>query len=185
MKEHRMAIDYQWVVMRCAGKETVPLATKLTSNGVSVYAPYRSVRIRVPRTHKHVIKDCPILPSFLFIPATQEDDARGLLDREAGVMVIRASKVMVSNTEMDRMKAEISARMPVRRGVPKPSVPPAHRGAPPADFSVGDRARVALGPFKGYTARVVGLKTDEVELEFEDFPGRVCFSTFLLAPYQA
>lgn len=167
-----------WSVLRCAGKETLTLADKLRDNGVEVFAPKHTVRVRLPRSHKYVMKDYPVLPSFLFLPCSQLALALQTVDRDAGQMIIRGEFVTITEIEVDHMRQEIQRRLPN----PKPKVKRAKPivTGPPPEFKAGELVEVSMGPFIGRTAKVLWAAHDGVRVEFEDFSGHVSFSAFLL-----
>lgn len=180
----------EWVVMRCASKETVPLAKALEASGLEVFAPYIQRRMRKPRSHSYIIKEVPVLSTFLFIPGHDIDQAKEQLGKEAAQMAISGVPVIIRGYEVDRMRLEVRNRISLvkqskaqrakKQNEIEFPIPPKR-----PEFKVGAKAKINSGVMRGFIVTVVSTYGDVVEAAFEKFPGNAQLSTFLLDPYEA
>lgn len=60
-----------WVVLRCAGASTLPLARSLGEAGFEVWTPTETVTKRVPRTNVKRRITLPVMPGYLFADRAQ------------------------------------------------------------------------------------------------------------------
>lgn len=63
-----------WIILRCAGRNTLPLADRLDRDGFGVWTPRYTERKRLPRGKGRAEATAPLMPSFVFAQAGRLDD---------------------------------------------------------------------------------------------------------------
>lgn len=56
----------KWCILRCAGRQTLPLAASLAEDGYEVWTPVETVTKRVPRMNARREVRLPIMASYIF-----------------------------------------------------------------------------------------------------------------------
>lgn len=73
----------RWIILRCSGPRTLKLAASLTTAGIEAWTPTTVVRKRLAKQKNPRELPAPILPTFVFAPAS----------RLAGLLVASAAPV--------------------------------------------------------------------------------------------
>jgi hypothetical protein len=55
-----------WIILRCAGRSTLPLAESLAEDGFEVWTPVETIKVNVPRMTVKREARRPIMPSYAF-----------------------------------------------------------------------------------------------------------------------
>jgi len=165
-----------WCILRTSAGRTLSLTRALAGAGFEVWAPARTVSVRRPRSHKRVLREVSILPTFVF--------ARG----DSGLDLLRASVMepcpfppfsvfrrrgeipMIRDAEIEQLR-EVEARM--RRRDPKPSA---------SALAVGARVKAQAGGFQGLVGMVRHSDEKSTTVDFGGWLGRVQVATFLVIP---
>lgn len=151
-----------WVVLRCAGKNTMPLVQAMEKRGLDSWTPLWRRKRRYPRSSKYRTVVLPALPTFVFLA---EKDMWSALDALTEFATPGFS-LMHSYGEIIRIKdAELASLRKIS------DVKPAEKN-PVVWPQVGERRRVTSGAFTGMTGLVKGKTKHHclVELDGSRFP---------------
>lgn len=155
-----------WIILRCAGRATLRLASALTGDGIEAWTPAEAKRFPGKRARR----DVPVMPTFVFARAARLDDLLELAESPAakiGFSVFRHYEKIpvVADAELDALR-RFEAR----------SAPPEQwpRYAPDAEV------QAAQGPYTGLSGKVIRQKGEWALVMFGWH--RVKISAFILQP---
>jgi transcription antitermination factor NusG len=164
--------EQDWLILRCAGRSTLPLAESLSRGGFQVWTPSATQVRRVPRKNFRHNVTLPMMPSFVFARADRLVD---LLDMANARKVHRHPSFTVFHY-LDQIPLVADRDLEPLRMAEKRAVPVAKRPT----FNRGQTVRVPTGAFEGLSG-IVEKSDGKFTL--------VCFghasvkiSTFILEP---
>jgi hypothetical protein len=178
-----------WIILRCAGRSTLILASSLAEDGMDAWTPTQTQQIRAPRlTIPRSIK-LPLLPSFVFAKARHLGDLLELANmvekprrgpnggrlsrpahREFSVFHHLDKIPMIADRDLDPLRAK------EREIVPRKDRP---------HFDRGTMVRVNSGAFQGLKGKVERCKSGYALVIFTDWKRPAKIPTFLLGEDQA
>lgn len=162
-----------WVILRCAGRNTLALAESLNHGGFECWTPARMMRL--PR--KRVELPAPILPTYVFAAADRLGD---LLDA-SGSEQCKHPGFSVFHY-LDRIPLVEDSELAALRDTERRSQSPVSVKRNHTRFGPGETVNVTDGPWVGLSGVVERQKGNYTMVLF----GRtsVKIATFLLCPQQ-
>jgi len=164
-------MSHSYVVVRCARSKTLELAKQLYGeHRIPAWTPRFEKRVRLPRKKIKRLVVKPLMPTFVFIREGYLERAEDLSQRrvveEFSVMVVHGGRAVVREDELHEIASPI----------PEPD----NGGDIP--FAVGDRVTVGEGPLAGVSGKVISCQREYLEIETENFFGRVKIPPFVMRP---
>lgn len=149
------ADDAEWIILRCAGKSTLALASSLAEDGFQVWTPAKTVMLRKPRMNVRRQVRLPIVPSFVFAGEQHVVDLLQLAAlpvkprRGAGGRLPAHRDFSVFHFQ-DEIPVIADAALEPLREAERDAVPRKKRSR----FAGGETVRVTRGSFEGMTGVV-------------------------------
>lgn len=162
-----------WIILRCAGTNTLKLATALLDTGFDVWTPVEEVDKRKPRRPGRNRDTIPVMPSYIFARACHLLDLLELSQPETnpsvGFSVFRhnARFPLIADKDLDPL------RVAERRRTPFGKV---------ARFTRGDMVKLTEGGFAGLTGVVEMTRGQYTLVTFPGFPMPIKISSLILLP---
>jgi len=155
-----------WAALRCHALQTLDLADRLTATGLGAWAPRLAIRRRVPRRRKTELRTAALLPSFVFVPYPQADQAIDL----GRLGTVPRNWPFLFNGQRPALPAAQLVALKMAEGS-KPGV----------TYPTGSKVRVLYGPLHGACGTIVGRKSkDHWLVEIQGLRQRVLLPGFLL-----
>jgi hypothetical protein len=135
----------RWIILRTAGRCTLPLAASLAKAGYQVWTPAKTETVRVPRANARRDVTMPIMPTFIFAKATSLVDLIELSEtpdkghEEFSVFHYFGRIPLLADIELEALRSEETRAVPKRKR---------------KVYAKGERVRVPEGSFAGMSGIV-------------------------------
>ena len=159
----------EYAIIRCRGRDTLPLVMGLLEYDVEAWSPLVRQRVRVARKRKVIEKIRPAMPSFVFVHRSDLGKCLWLGGR----------RIVPSHTTF-KMNGEV-VFVPERELEPLRSLEDQSRQASPS-LPVGAKVEIVSGPFKEMRGAVVASNDDYLMVHLEDFLWNLKLAPFLVRP---
>lgn len=136
-----------WLVLRCSGPSTLPLARSLSESGLEVWTPTETSTRRVPRANVKRRLTVALLPSYVFARATHLAELLSLASNPTGAhkgfsVWHTADKVpLIADASLEPLRTVERKRTPMQR-----------------QLTPGEKVRLRDGGFEGLTGQIEGIR---------------------------